>query len=220
MKKLFVLACAALASLSITAQTVALNTEGREEAYVKTIIDRSTKNIAGLNIADKAKHEAVRNIVCNRYFELNDIYAERDEAMNKAKSLTGDAQKAAREAASDHCDSRLYRSHFAFSANLSNYLTEAEVTAIKDAMTYNKVKVTYDAYCDEILRLTAEEKLQIYNWLCEAREFAMDAESSNKKHDWFNKYKGRINNYLSKHGYDLRKEGEEWQKRIAARKKQ
>ncbi len=33
------------------------------------------------------------------------------------------------------------------------------------------------------------------------------------------KYKGRINNYLSKRGYDLTKEREGWNKRIAERKK-
>jgi hypothetical protein len=42
----------------------------------------------------------------------------------------------------------------------------------------------------------------------------MDAGSSDEKHKWFGKYKGRINNYLSAAGYDMKKEGEEWQKRI------
>jgi hypothetical protein len=39
----------------------------------------------------------------------------------------------------------------------------------------------------------------------------MDAESSEKKHWWFGKYKGRINNYLSAQGYDLQKERKEWE---------
>jgi hypothetical protein len=54
-------------------------------------------------------------------------------------------------------------------------------------------------------------------WLVEAREFAMDAENSNKKHAAFGKYKGRINNYLAKRGYNLTKEREEWAKRVKAR---
>ena len=62
--------------------------------------------------------------------------------------------------------------------------------------------------------LKTEEKAQIMSWLVEARELAMDAESSDKKHWCFGKYKGRINNYLSAAGYDLKKEREEWQKRI------
>ena len=48
------------------------------------------------------------------------------------------------------------------------------------------------------------------------RELALDAESSKKKHEVFGKYKGRINNYLVKRGYDLKKEREEWYKRMEA----
>ena len=61
------------------------------------------------------------------------------------------------------------------------------------------------------------EKKQILAWLKEAREYAMDAENSNKKHAAFGKYKGRINNYLSKQGYDLTKEREAWYERVKAR---
>ena len=67
-----------------------------------------------------------------------------------------------------------------------------------------------------ILDLTEEQQKQIYTWLLEAREYAMDAESSDKKHQWFGKYKGRINNYLSAAGYDLKKAGEDWEKRRKA----
>ena len=85
-------------------------------------------------------------------------------------------------------------------------------------MTYGVVKVTYDATLDMIPSLKEDEKAQIYAWLVEAREFAMDAENSNKKHEAFGKYKGRINNYLSKRGYNLTKEREAWYKRIEEKK--
>jgi hypothetical protein len=83
-------------------------------------------------------------------------------------------------------------------------------------MTYRIVPITYAAYQDMIPNLTKAQKQQIYTWLLEAREIAMDAESSEKKHAVFGKYKGRINNYLSAAGYDLKKEGEEWEKRKKA----
>ena len=81
-------------------------------------------------------------------------------------------------------------------------------------MTYRVMPITYAAYQDMLLNLTAEQKEQIYAWLKEARELAMDEGSSDDKHKVFGKYKGRINNYLSGAGYDMKKEGEEWQKRI------
>ena len=146
------------------------------------------------------------NIICNRYFKLNDIYAERDSVKNTDKKL-----------AEAQCDSRLYRSHNGFLADLSMYLKPQEIDKVKDVMTFNVVKVTYEAQCDMIPTLKEEEKQQIMAWLIEARELAIDAESSKKKHEVFGKYKGRINNYLSKRGYDLTKEREAWYERVKAR---
>ena len=87
-------------------------------------------------------------------------------------------------------------------------------------MTYNVLNVTYKAMLEMIPSLKTEEKAQIMSWLVEAREFAMDAESSDKKHWWFGKYKGRINNYLAGRGYDLQKERKAWEERIKAEKEQ
>lgn len=207
-----------LITLSATnAQTIKLNSDGRDKDYVNTILERSKKVTDALNITGTEKGTQVLNIVANRYFELNDIYEERDSLKKAASNLTGDAKKQAQAFAESQKDSKLYRSHFAFDANLSLFLDEAGTETVKDVMTYNVVKVTYDAQCDMIPTLKEEEKVQILAWLKEAREFAIDAESSRKKHEAFGKYKGRINNYLSKRGYDLTKEREEWAKRVKAR---
>lgn len=207
-----------LITLSATnAQTIKLNSDGRDKDYVNTILERSKKVTDALNITGTEKGTQVLNIVANRYFELNDIYEECDSLKKAASSLTGDAKKQAQAFVESQKDSKLYRSHFAFDANLSLFLDEAGIETVKDVMTYNVVKVTYDAQCDMIPTLKEEEKAQILAWLKEAREFAIDAESSRKKHEAFGKYKGRINNYLSKRGYDLTKEREEWAKRVKAR---
>ena len=102
----------------------------------------------------------------------------------------------------------------------SLFLNEKQIEQVKDGITFGVVKVTYTATLDMIPSLKQEEKEQIYAWLVEAREFALDAESSNKKHEAFGKYKGRINNYLSKRGYDLVKEREAWYKRIKEKEAQ
>lgn len=203
--------------LSSASAQVALNADGRDTAYVRTILDRADKNISALELSDSL-HDAVRNIVANRYFELNDIYAERDTAVAIAKrTLTGDAKNQAIDVAKAMCEARLYRSHFALPARLGMFLSEDQVTQVKDGITMGVVKVTYDATLDMIPTLTDEEKQQIYLWLCEARELALDAESSKKKHEIFGRYKGRINNYLSQRGYDLVKEREAWYERVRAR---
>lgn len=209
---------AAVAAFMVTAAgAVELNSEGRNPEYVASIVKRSQKCTDALGITGTDKGKQVLNIIANRYFALNDIYAERDSVKNLAKQKQGDEKKMLMEAAEARKDSKLYRSHFGFDADLSIYLTAEEIVTVKDVMTYNVVKVTSDAYSDMIPRLTAEEKAQIMAWLKEARELAIDAENSNKKHETFKKYKGRINNYLSKRGYDISKEREAWGERVKAR---
>lgn len=203
----------------ISAGAVDLNKENRDPKYVESIVNRSQKIVDKLGLTDVKAAEDVCNIIANRYFELNDIYEIRDAKVKTVKEsgLTGDAKNEALKAAENEKDAALYRSHFAFPASLSLFLNEEQIEAVKDGMTYGVVKVTYEATLDMIPSLKEEEKVQIYAWLVEAREFAMDAENSNKKHAAFGKYKGRINNYLAKRGYNLTKEREEWVKRVKAR---
>ena len=191
---------------SYPAPAVSLNSAGRDSKYVETIIGRARKATDELGITWTPLGQNVLNIIANRYFKLNDIYAERDSVKKTDKKL-----------AEAQCDSKLYRSHFGFDADLSMYLKPQEIEKVKDAMTFNVLKVTYEAHCDMIPTLKEEEKAQILAWLIEARELAIDAESSKKKHEVFGKYKGRINNYLTKQGYDLVKEREAWYERIKAR---
>ena len=195
----------------ISAGAVDLNKENRDPKYVESIVNRSQKIVDKLGLTDVKVAEDVCNIIANRYFELNDIYEIRDAKVKTVKEsgLTGDAKNEALKAAENEKDAALYRSHFAFPASLSLFLNEEQIEAVKDGMTYGVV--------DMIPSLKEEEKVQIYAWLVEAREFAMDAENSNKKHAAFGKYKGRINNYLAKRGYNLTKEREEWAKRVKAR---
>ncbi|MDE6556465.1 MAG: DUF3826 domain-containing protein [Duncaniella sp.] len=202
----------------LTAGAVELNQEGRDPEYVTSIVNRSKKIVDKLGLTDQAKADDVTNIIANRYFKLNDIYTVRDQKVDAAKqTLTGDEKNAAIQAAQNEKDAALYRCHFEFPADLSLYLTPEQITAVKDGMTFGVVKVTYDSHLDMIPTLTDEEKAQIMAWLIEARELAMDAETSNKKHEVFGKYKGRINNYLTKRGYDLKKEREAWYERVRAR---
>ena len=203
----------------VSAQAIDLDKENRDPKYVESIVSRSQKIVDKLGINDAKVAEDVRNVIANLYFTLNDIYETRDAKVKEIKEsdLVGEAKNNALKAAEDAKDAALYRIHFAFPADLSLFLTEEQIEAVKDGMTYGVLKITYDSHLDMIPSLKKEEKAQIYAWLKEAREFAIDAENSDRKHAFFGKYKGRINNYLAKRGYDLKKEREEWYKRVKAR---
>ena len=192
-----------LSILTLTASAqVALNTAGQDSKYVETIKGRAQKIVDGLALADAQKAVNVRNIIANRYFLLNDIHS-RYSQKNQQDSLYAE----------------LYKHHFELESALSLYLNSEQVDAVKDGMTYGRLKRDYNAQLDMIPSLKEEEKAQILVWLKEAREYAMDAADSKGKHFWFDKYRGRTNNWLSARGYDLKKERDNWMKRIEEAKK-
>jgi len=197
-KVLVFLVC--LVSLGALGQ-VALKTEGQDPKYVETIKGRAQKIVNGLQLTDAKKAENVRNIIANRYFLLNDIHSK----YGKDKQAERDAE--------------LYKHHFELASALALYLTDEQIDAVKDGMTFGRLKRDYQATQDMIPTLSDFEKQQILIWLKEAREFAMDAADSKGKHFWFDKYRGRTNNWLSSRGYDLKKERDAWMKRIEDAKK-
>jgi Spy/CpxP family protein refolding chaperone len=217
MKSALLLGIVMILSSAIIAQKE--KDENKEAAYTNTINTRAQKIVATLGINDSSKFYRVQAIIANQYRNLNDLHARRDEV---AKAINASAlDKAVKDAQIKDNESSITSAisvlHKGYITQLEKELTKEQIVKVKDGMTYNVVNVTYSGYMDMLPNLTAEQKAQIMTWLVEAREYAMDAESSDKKHGWFGKYKGRINNYLSAAGYDLKKEGEAWQKRIKER---
>lgn len=200
MRKILYAAMLWLLSLTANAQVI-LNTEGQDPQYVETIKGRAQKIVDGLQLTDAQKAENVRNIIANRYFLLNDIHSKYGKDQQEA------------------CDAELYKHHFELASALALYLTDEQIDAVKDGMTYGRLQRDYKAQLEMIPSLTEEEKAQILIWLKEAREYAMDAANSKGKHFWFDKYRGRTNNWLSARGYDLKKERDAWMKRIEDAKK-
>jgi hypothetical protein len=191
----------------------------QESAYRKVVTERSAKIVNTLGINDSGKYSKVLNEMIAQYIRLNaiDEQSKATLAEIKSQSLTKENSDEALKKAAEKKSSQLVQLHQEFVAHLRNQLSVEQVEKVKDGMTYNICPITYAAYLDMLPGLTTEQKEKIYGWLKEARELAMDEGSSEKKHAVFGKYKGRINNYLSAAGYDMKKEGEEWQKRIKER---
>ena len=216
MKQFLVFAFLLIAVTTTSFAQIESATADKEAAYTKTINERAAKIVAALGITESEKAKKVQAIIGGQYRNLNSIHTDRDTQIKtiKAKGETKEITEAAVKVAEAEATAKLNKLHATYLAQLSSQLTPEQVIKVKDGMTYNVAPNTYTSYLDMIPTLNAEQKKQILVWLTEAREFAMDAESSEKKHGWFGKYKGRINNYLSAAGYDLKKEGEAWQKRL------
>jgi hypothetical protein len=192
--------------------------EDKEAAYTRTITNRAAKITANLGISDSAKSALVTQIIADQYRKLNTIHTSRDEQVKAAKGSVENKESidAQIKKIEEETTSKQDKLHAAYLAKLGTVLSADQIVKVKDGMTFGVVPITYKGYQDMIPNLTQAQKDQIMAWLVEAREHAMDAESSEKKHWWFGKYKGRINNYLSAAGYDLKKEGAEWEKRRKA----
>ena len=208
-----------MSSASVFAQD-AVQVSEKEAAYTRTINTRAEKIVATLGVTNPSMEKKLVAVIADQYRNLNSIYTERDEQVKtvkqkeQSKEITESELKKVEQANNE----KIAALHTTFLSSLSSSLSPEQVVKVKDGMTYNVVNVTYDAYVDMIPTLKNEQKEQIMAWLVEAREYAMDAESSEKKHWWFGKYKGRINNYLSKQGYDINAERKEWEKRKATAK--
>ncbi len=191
----------------------------KEAAYTKAITERADKIVQKLEVKKEKKALKVRDIIANQYRNLNDIHEQKKNSILALKSntsfnkeqLTAEIQKVEQKTEADQ-----NILHEKYIKSLSKQLSDTQVEAVKDGMTYNVLPNTYKAYQEMLPDLTKEQKKQILDYLTEAREHAMDAESSDKKHAWFGKYKGKINNYLSAQGVDMKKAGQEWEKKIKA----
>lgn len=194
-------------------------TESKEAAYTRTITERAAKIVATLGVPDEAKATKVRDVIANQYRQLNVVHEARKTQLAALKAQPKDEKT---EAATKQVEARtttaLDKLHGKYLKQLGRYLTPAQVDMVKDGMTYRVLPITMAAYEDMLPSLTAEQKTQMLAWLTEARDHAMDASTSEEKHKWFGKYKGRINNYLSAAGIDMNQAGKDWQARIAARK--
>lgn len=179
-----------------------------DDAYWASITARSTKIVSKLALQYPVKEAKAVHLVRDQYYLLNACYMLRDLKLkdNVDKTLKGQI--------TEETLFETHRLNQSFVKRLQEILSNQEVEEIKNGMTYHVYPNTVKAYQDMIPRLTKEEVRTIDSLLYEARDFAMQAESSNKKHAWFGKYKGKINNYLASHGYNLKEEGDKWAERL------
>jgi len=173
-----------------------------EAAYTQAIEKRTADIISALDLKDEAMAARVHDAIMSQYRALRE-WQEKNDAAKKAKdSPKQEELKAERKGLHDQ-----------FLSKLSPELSPEQIDVIKDKLTYNKLKVTYDAYVQIIPTLTDEQKGKVLDFLKQAREEAMDGTSSEEKSAIFKKYKGKINNYFVAQGIDEKKARQEWEKK-------
>jgi len=210
-------ACLGLSTGSL-AKSVDTPSAEAEAAYWNTVSKRAGKIVDTLGLDGSAAAARVRALIAQQYKDLRDIHDARDSRLAELKKSGSPADTGAAAAVRDEADLKLFRLHYGFLARLDAELTLEQIEQVKDGLTYSVLPNTDRVYREVHPNLTDEQKRQILAWLTEAREYAMDAGSSEAKHAWFGKYKGRITNYLAAAGYDAKTAEKEWLDRQKAAK--
>lgn len=171
---------------------------------------RAEKIVGTLGITDATKSSRVTDAIAAHYAGTNAVHdatAAQIKALKQAhpSGAASQADVTASKAVRAEAEPKLAALHTEFIGKLSADLTPTQIEQVKDGLTYGVLPLTFGVYQQMLPDLTAAQKAQLLAWLTEAREHAMDAGSSDEKHAWFGKYKGKINNYLAAAGYDMKK---------------
>lgn len=192
MKKIILIAAVAFISLAGIAAETNSTPEQAEASYTRVINRRADDIINLLSLSDTNQIARVHADIVAQYRALNAWHNANDPKLKGEKSDTHAAAQ---------IRSSLKKLHDEYLAKLAAAnLTPEQIEKVKDKMTYGKVQFTYNGYVTQYPNLTAEQKEKVLELLKEAREEAMDGGSSKEKTAIFQRYKGKINNYLSKQG--------------------
>jgi len=188
--KLLILA-AALPVFSVAAAETNSTPEQVEAKYAAAIENRTADILKALALTDTNTAAKVHDAIMAQYRSLRAWHDEDDAKLKAAKS---DTNTVAQIRAS------LKTLHAEFLSTLAEDLAPAQIETVKDKMTYGKVQFTFAGYVAQYPNLSETNKTEILRLLKEAREEAMDGGSAAEKTAVFQRFKGKINNYLSKQG--------------------
>ena len=175
-----------------------------ETLYTTTIEDRTAGIMKELSLTNDMDAAAVHDIIIAQYR----VMRARDALIDAQLTALGKDVSYKNRAGQLQAESKPL--HDYFFARLADKLTPEQVEKVKDKMTYNKVKVTFDAYVAIVPGLTDTDKAKVLELLKAAREAAVDGGSAPEKTAIFQKYKDQINDYLNASGHDTAKAFKDW----------
>lgn len=166
--------------------------------------------LAALRLTDSAAAARVHDILAAQLQALHVWHAANDarikplwNTFNRARSAQNVTNANAALAQIDEIYAAFKPQHDRFLADLSAVLNPAQVEQVKDALTVDKVQVTYNVYLQIFPKLTDAQKATVLQELKAAREQAIDCESMTEKSAFFKKFKILIeDDYLTTQGYD------------------
>ena len=178
----------------------------RVDPYLEVAQKRSTRIVEAMSLEAEIA-QALIPMIADYYTSVHRADAVVEAASSAMKALSnGDPEmrEAAEKTIQKQRDERVRDLYLVFVGRISALLDGVGVEAVKNGITYGRMTRDTGVFRAMLPDLSLEERTQVDAWLWEAREHALCAGSSEMKHWWFDKYRGRINNYLAARGYDLK----------------
>src|ERR1039457_6726010 len=193
MKKKITLSILAAGLVVVSAFAAETNStpEQIEAKYTAAIEGRTADILKFLSLGDTNKAAKIHDIIIAQYRALNAWHNANDAKLKATKADTN---------AVTQIRASLKGLHDDFLSKLAENMTPGQIEQVKDKMTYGKVQFTFAGYVAQYPNLSDANKAAILKMLKQAREEAMDGGSAAEKTAVFQRYKGKINNYLSKAG--------------------
>ena len=160
--------------------------------------------VKAMRFSDADKTEKVTALTAEYQKQLQAVLDQRQAALNsigeadkpEVDKQTVDAYRTCRSAALALRD--------AYVAQLNSLMTPFQVERIKDGLTGDLYHHTVQLYDDMVPNLTHAQRAHIAGLLTEMRENAMLETDPERQRKWAEKYRGILNNYISKQGYDFK----------------
>lgn len=212
------MAAAQSTSNSVAPPAAAAAPASSSDARDKATFEKHTRPVMdALKLDDAAKAAQVHDLMVAQ-FALWKTWHDQNDAQiktlwnqfNQARSAQNPANADAALAQIDAVYATFKPQHDEFIAKLGEVLMPAQIETVEDALTINKVKITYHAYGEIFHGLTDEQDAFILKNLKAAREEAIDAGAMTEKSAFFKKYKIQIEAYLTAQGYDVKKSYKEF----------
>jgi hypothetical protein len=205
------IATAQTASNAAAPSTVAKPASADEEKN-KAGYEKHTRQVMdALKLDDAARAAKVHDIMVAQFATWKQWHAQNDARLNELWALYAKARETKNQTNIDNAMAPIdavYAAfkpqHDAFKAKLATVLSPEQIETVEDAITINKVKITFNAYGEIFHGLTDEQKAFILKKLKAAREEAIDAGSMKEVSAFFKKYKDQIEAYLTAQGYDVK----------------
>ncbi|WP_337069192.1 DUF3826 domain-containing protein [Pontibacter sp. 13R65] len=184
-------------------------------------IVESNRVVGALNLTDDSKKEDLRNLIAHQYQTIQEIQQERDAKMKATGQLSKSKEEIDKEAADIWAkyQVQLGSQREMFFQQLSAFADSSQVETVKNEMTDNRLQQEYSHFMALLPNLNDGQKKQVYAYLLEARDNAMNVLKEEDRLKWFIKFRGRANNYLSREGYNLRKATEDLERKLLVEKK-